>query len=108
MSPRNPEIPGRGRTPDREGALRNTRGARLLPFRSLAELFPRCILSRMEPAAAIKALARETGFDDCRIAAAAEARHADTFREWIADGCHGDMAWMERTRAINPDGLRRT
>lgn len=51
----------------------------------------------MQPADAIKALAREVGFDDCRIAAAAEAEHADSFREWIADGCHGDMAWMERT-----------
>lgn len=51
----------------------------------------------MQPADAIKALAREVGFDDCRIAAAAEAEHADSFREWIADGCHGEMAWMERT-----------
>lgn len=46
---------------------------------------------------AIKQLAREAGFDDCRIAAAEEARHAGEFREWIADGCHGEMAWMERT-----------
>jgi epoxyqueuosine reductase len=51
----------------------------------------------MSPADAIKALAREVGFDDCRIAAAAEAEHAGSFREWIAEGCHGDMAWMERT-----------
>src|SRR5688572_14826877 len=48
----------------------------------------------MEPADAIKHLAREAGFDDCRIAAAAEAQHAGNFREWIADGCHGDMGWM--------------
>ena len=45
----------------------------------------------------IKRLAAELGFDDCRIAAAGEATHAGAFREWIADGCHGDMAWMERT-----------
>jgi len=51
----------------------------------------------MHPAEAIKALAREVGFDDCRIAVAAEAQHADSFLEWIGDGCHGDMAWMERT-----------
>jgi epoxyqueuosine reductase len=51
----------------------------------------------MQPAEAIKALAREVGFDDCRIAAASEAQHAGSFREWIADGCHGDMGWMERT-----------
>jgi epoxyqueuosine reductase len=48
-------------------------------------------------AAEIKRLALEAGFDDCRIAAAAEAPHARAFREWIADGCHGEMAWMERT-----------
>lgn len=48
-------------------------------------------------AAAIKAIARELGFDDCRIAAAKEATHAHAFREWIDEGCHGDMAWMEKT-----------
>ncbi|MCW1922425.1 tRNA epoxyqueuosine(34) reductase QueG [Luteolibacter arcticus] len=51
----------------------------------------------MSPADAIKQLARETGFDDCRIAVARVATHADTFKDWIDDGCHGDMAWMERT-----------
>lgn len=45
----------------------------------------------------IKRLAREVGFDDCRIAVAAEAAHAGAFREWIAEGRHGEMAWMERT-----------
>ncbi|MGC4013132.1 MAG: tRNA epoxyqueuosine(34) reductase QueG [Luteolibacter sp.] len=48
-------------------------------------------------AAAVKAIARELGFDDCRIAVAKEATHAEAFREWIGDGCHGDMAWMEKT-----------
>ncbi|WP_193212096.1 tRNA epoxyqueuosine(34) reductase QueG [Luteolibacter marinus] len=66
----------------------------------------------MQPADVIKQLAREVGFDDCRIAAAAEAKHAGAFREWIADGCHGDMAWLERTpeRRCDPrevlDGCR--
>lgn len=46
---------------------------------------------------AVKAIARELGFDDCRIGAAREATHAENFREWIADGCHGDMAWLEKT-----------
>ncbi|MEM7147740.1 MAG: tRNA epoxyqueuosine(34) reductase QueG [Verrucomicrobiota bacterium] len=41
-------------------------------------------------------LARELGFDECRIAPAAEAKHAPSFDQWIADGCHGDMTWMER------------
>jgi epoxyqueuosine reductase len=45
----------------------------------------------------IKAWAAELGFDDCRIARAKQAAHADVFRDWLADGKHGGMAWMERT-----------
>src|SRR6478609_6977943 len=45
----------------------------------------------------IKAWAAELGFDDCRIAAAKEASHADLFRDWVAEGKHGEMAWLERT-----------
>ena len=47
--------------------------------------------------AAVKAWAAELGFDDCRIARAAEATHAEAFREWIGLGNHAEMAWMERT-----------
>ncbi len=47
--------------------------------------------------AQIKAWAAELGFDDCRIAVAKEASHADLFRNWIAGGKHGEMAWLERT-----------
>lgn len=45
----------------------------------------------------VKAWAAELGFDDCRIALAKEASHADLFRDWIEEGKHGEMAWMERT-----------
>jgi epoxyqueuosine reductase len=45
----------------------------------------------------VKAWATELGFDDCRIALAKPASHADLFRDWIAEGKHGDMAWLERT-----------
>jgi epoxyqueuosine reductase len=45
----------------------------------------------------IKLWAKGLGFDDCRIAAAQEAGHAELFREWIAEGKHGEMAWLERT-----------
>ena len=45
----------------------------------------------------VKALAAELGFDDCRIAIAKQASHAELFRDWIADGKHGEMAWMEKT-----------
>jgi len=60
----------------------------------------------------IRAWAEELGFDDCRIAIAARATHADSFLEWLADGSHADMAWMERTpeRRCDPrevlDGCR--
>jgi epoxyqueuosine reductase len=45
----------------------------------------------------VKVWAKELGFDDCRIAVAKEASHADLFRDWIAEGKHGEMTWMERT-----------
>jgi epoxyqueuosine reductase len=51
----------------------------------------------MSPLAAqVKEWAAELGFDDCRIARADVAGHAEEFREWLAAGKHGDMAWMER------------
>lgn len=52
----------------------------------------------MIPAEAqVKTWAAELGFDDCRIARAAEATHADAFRDWIAAGKQGEMSWLERT-----------
>lgn len=51
----------------------------------------------------VKAWAIELGFDTCRIAAAQEASHADSFREWISAGMHGEMAWMERTPGRRTD-----
>lgn len=44
----------------------------------------------------VKALAQELGFDDCRIAVAKRATHADDFEAWIEDGRHGEMQWLER------------
>jgi epoxyqueuosine reductase len=44
----------------------------------------------------VKALAAGLGFDDCRIAQAKRATHADDFEAWIETGSHGDMQWMER------------
>jgi epoxyqueuosine reductase len=45
----------------------------------------------------IREIALTLGFDECRVAPAIEAPHAPAFDRWLADGCHGDMAWMERT-----------
>ena len=36
------------------------------------------------------------GFDDCRVARAEEPAHAEEFREWLAEGSAGEMAWMAR------------
>lgn len=44
----------------------------------------------------LKNLAATLGFDDCRIASASRASHADAFQQWLADGCYGDMAWLAR------------
>jgi epoxyqueuosine reductase len=51
---------------------------------------------------ALIAQARALGFDDCRIAPAQPAAHRALFEQWIAEGKHGDMAWLAR----NPE--RRT
>ena len=49
------------------------------------------------PKQQVLALAAELGFDDCRIAAAREATHAEVFDEWIAAGSYGDMDWMAKS-----------
>jgi epoxyqueuosine reductase len=41
-------------------------------------------------------LARELGFDSCRIAACDTPAHAAEFREWLRDGAHGKMNYMQR------------
>lgn len=46
--------------------------------------------------AQIRQWALDLGFDDCRVAKAQVATHADLFRDWIAEGKHGEMAWLER------------
>jgi epoxyqueuosine reductase len=54
--------------------------------------------------AVIVAQARAVGFADCRIAPIHRASHAHVFEQWIAEGHHGDMAWLARTpeRRTNP------
>jgi epoxyqueuosine reductase len=51
----------------------------------------------MSPEEMVKGIAADLGFDECRIARAAEATHAQAFHEWLADGCAADMEWMART-----------
>ncbi len=46
--------------------------------------------------AALKAKAAELGFAACGIARAdAAPRAGERLRQWLAEGCHGDMMWME-------------
>ena len=44
----------------------------------------------------LKFIATKLGFDDCRVAPARRARHADEFLRWAAEGKAGDMKWLER------------
>jgi epoxyqueuosine reductase len=46
--------------------------------------------------AALRQRARELGFDDCRITTANPPESAAYFRQWLADGRHGQMGWLER------------
>jgi len=41
-------------------------------------------------------VAREIGFDSCRIAACSSPPHAHEFRNWLHDEAHGEMSYMER------------
>jgi len=53
----------------------------------------------MNPAIAktnVKFVARQLGFDDCRISVASRAPHADNYLSWVEAGYAGDMTWLER------------
>lgn len=44
----------------------------------------------------LRDLALTLGFAECRVAAARPAAHRELLEQWIAEGRHGDMAWMAR------------
>jgi epoxyqueuosine reductase len=46
--------------------------------------------------AVIRQRALELGFDDCRITPATTPDHAAKFERWLADGWHGEMAYLQR------------
>ena len=46
--------------------------------------------------AQLASLARQIGFDACRVAACDEPAHAAEFRTWLREGEHGEMNYMER------------
>ena len=39
----------------------------------------------------VQFVARQLGFDDCRISAAQRAPHADNYLNWVEQGHAGDM-----------------
>lgn len=53
-------------------------------------------ISRTELKQRLISFAREIGFDSCRVAACGSAPHADEFRNWLGEGGHGEMSYMER------------
>ncbi|MGC6465306.1 MAG: tRNA epoxyqueuosine(34) reductase QueG [Akkermansiaceae bacterium] len=44
----------------------------------------------------IQYVARQLGFEECRIATATRAPHANQYLEWVDEGNAGDMGWLER------------
>jgi epoxyqueuosine reductase len=52
---------------------------------------------------AVRQRARELGFDDCRVTAATAPESAAQFKQWLAEGQHGEMAWLERTAPKRAD-----
>lgn len=54
----------------------------------------------MSEAAAIRGAAIDLGFTQVGFAPADRPVHADAYLQWIADGWHGEMAWMAREDSV--------
>ncbi|HEX2090992.1 MAG TPA: tRNA epoxyqueuosine(34) reductase QueG [Longimicrobiaceae bacterium] len=57
-------------------------------------------LSTIELSERIRARAREMGFDSVGIAPADLSAHGDAYERWLAEGCHGEMAYLAREDAV--------
>jgi epoxyqueuosine reductase len=53
-------------------------------------------ISRAELKSQLVSFARQIGFDSCRIAACDAPAHATEFRQWLRQGAHGEMNYMQR------------
>ncbi|HEY6071014.1 MAG TPA: tRNA epoxyqueuosine(34) reductase QueG, partial [Chthoniobacterales bacterium] len=53
-------------------------------------------MTQVELKARIVDLAREVGFDSCRVATCSPPAHAKEFADWLSDGAHGEMHYMAR------------
>ena len=58
------------------------------------------VLSPHEISARIKQKAREMGFGAVGIAPAHASAHGDAYERWIAEGMHGEMAYLAREDAV--------
>lgn len=55
---------------------------------------------------AIRQRARELGFEVCRVTTAAPPASAPHLQNWLAQGRHGEMAWLERSAGRRTDPQR--
>src|SRR5215831_9207745 len=53
-------------------------------------------ISATELKARLVSFAKAVGFDSCRVAACNTPAHANDFREWLRNGAHGEMKYMQR------------
>jgi epoxyqueuosine reductase len=53
-------------------------------------------ISATELKAQLVSRAKDIGFDSCRVARCKSPRHGNAFREWLRDGAHGEMNYMQR------------
>ena len=53
-------------------------------------------ISGSELKAQLLSLARQIGFDSCRIAVCKSPAHAIEFREWLGESAHGEMSYLQR------------
>ncbi len=59
------------------------------------------MVSTVLTAAYIREVAYQLGFDFCRtVAVRPEHVHAEYLQQWLAAGCHGDMAYLARNQTV--------
>jgi epoxyqueuosine reductase len=63
-------------------------------------------ISPRELKARLVSFAQQIGFDSCRITPCAEPAHAIEFREWLRQGAHGEMNYMQRAEEKRCDSQK--
>lgn len=91
-SPRGSGCPPLHRTPGGVGARYGTKKR----LRKLPSGWVHGKIDPLERGEIILELAREAGFDLAGLAPLDAPADGERFRTWLADGCHGEMEWLER------------